>query len=70
MSNSKNNWQIINFFGGKKYEDLFDIVINQKTSVASYVIIKGMFLNNYEKILNHFDKFIFSKKKDRFEFFN
>ena len=51
--------KIINFFGGDTYEDLFKITINQKTSVASYVIIKGMFLNNYEKILKHFDNLNF-----------
>lgn len=58
--------KIINFFGGKCYDDLYKIKINQTTSVASYIIIKGMFLNNYDKTLEHFDKFLGLKKKDRF----
>jgi hypothetical protein len=61
--------KIINFFGGNTYDDLFKIIINQKTSVASYVIIKGMFLNNYEKILKHFDNLNFGNS-DKKRIFN
>jgi hypothetical protein len=59
--------KIINFFGGKTYEDLYNIQINQKTSVVSYVIIKGMLLNNYDKILKHFDEHFYSDKKTKFK---
>jgi hypothetical protein len=59
--------KLIYFYGGKKYRDLFRIKIKQKTSVASYVIIKGMFLNNYHKILDHYDNFFNISKKSKFE---
>lgn len=61
--------KIIYFFGGKKYEDLFKIEIVQKTSLVSYVIVKGMFLNNYEKILDHYNKYTFLEfdRVDRFK---
>jgi hypothetical protein len=58
--------KIINYFGGNEYNDLFKIEIKQSTSVASYVIIKGMFLNNYDKILSHYDNFFGSNREKRY----
>ena len=40
---------------GKTYDDLFNISINQTSSLVSYIIIKGMFLNNYQIIWDHFE---------------
>jgi hypothetical protein len=47
--------KIIFLFGGKKYLDLFKIEIKQNTSVASYIIAKGILLSNYDKVLNYFN---------------
>jgi hypothetical protein len=59
--------KIINYFGGNNYDDLFKIEIKQSTSVASYVIIKGMFLNNYNKILSHYDNFFGIERSEKYE---
>jgi hypothetical protein len=58
--------KIINFFGGNIYEDIFNINIKQKTSVTSYIIVKGIFLNNLNIILEHFEKYFFGDKNKRF----
>ena len=62
--------KIINLFGGNEYNDLFDIKINQTTSVISYIVVKGMFLNNYQKILNHFDNYFEKSPKEKFRDYN
>ena len=48
--------KILNHFGGITYDDLFTVKIKQSTSVVSYIIVKGMLLNNYQQILNLWDK--------------
>lgn len=58
--------KIINYFGGKEYNDLFKIEIKQSTSVASYVIFKGMFLNKYDNILIHYDDHFNSSRESKY----
>lgn len=59
--------KLIDFYGGNIYDDLYKIKINQKTSVTSYVIIKGMFLNNYDKLLEHLNKYSLLERDKRIE---
>ena len=47
--------KIINLFGGQSYDDLYNITIKQNTSLVSYIIVKGMLLNNYESIIDNLD---------------
>lgn len=47
--------KIINLFGGQSYDDLYNITIKQNTSLVSYIIVKGILLNNYEKIIDNLD---------------
>lgn len=58
--------KIINFYDGKEYDDLFNIKIKQNTSMSSYIIVKGMLLNNLEHFLNYCDK-LYSKHENHYE---
>jgi len=63
--------KIINLFGGDNYDDLFNITIKQNTSVVSYIIVKGMLLNNYDTILKHFDQYFDKDENEKFDdYFN
>jgi hypothetical protein len=60
--------KIIIHFGGKTYDDLFNITINQSTSVTSYIIIKGILLNNYSLMLSFFKNYLFKNYKKSIKF--
>jgi hypothetical protein len=47
--------KIINLFDGQSYDDLYNITIKQNTSLVSYIIVKGILLNNYENIIDNLD---------------
>ena len=44
--------KMIKFFGGDTVDSLYEITLNQTTSMCSYIICKGMFLANYHDLLH------------------
>lgn len=62
--------KIIDLFGGNTYHDLFKIEIIQSTSLVSYIIIKGILINNSQIILDHFDSYFDYDKAERFKNYN
>lgn len=62
--------KIINLFGGKNCDDLYKILIKQNTSLASYIIAKGILQNNYQLVLYYFDNNVLSNKMKDQQFKN
>lgn len=60
--------KLIMYFGGESYDDLFNIIIDQTTSVVSYIIIKGILLNNYNDVLSYLEMIFFTNKSKRYKF--
>ena len=62
--------KILNYYGIKKYNDIFDKTknkIHQTTSVFSYFIIKGSLLFNIDKFVDFTgNDFIFGNKLDKY----
>lgn len=58
--------KIIMHFNGTCFDDLFNITIKQTTSVLSYIIIKGILLNNYDKFINYLNEY-YLKNKQRYK---
>lgn len=62
--------KIIYHFKGNTYDDLFNITIHQNTSLVSYIIVKGILLNNYDKVLEYFENNVNTNIKKEVQYNN